>query len=111
LTPCPFCRKGKNVQTRVKACQGKLIWDLAPATFKVTQRSDKDPGNELQIWPWQSCIRPRKLVVILNLFFKKLNIGNVEERRRKTPGVTPHSFQLDSGHFLYIYGKWWEGMK
>jgi hypothetical protein len=49
--------------------------------------------------------------VILNLFFKKPNIENVEERRRKTPRVTPHSFQLDSGHFLYIYGKWWEGMK
>jgi len=35
-----------------KACQGKLLWDLALATLKVTGMSGKDPGNEPLISLW-----------------------------------------------------------
>ena len=73
-----------------KACQGKLLWDLAAATLKVTGMSGKVPGNEPLIWLRQSFIRPGKLVVDFEHVSKQPNIGNVEERRRKT-FESPHT--------------------
>jgi len=68
-----------------KACQGKLLWDLALATLKVTGMSGKDPGNEPLISLWWGCIRPGKLIVDFEHVFKQPSFENVEERRRRTP--------------------------
>jgi hypothetical protein len=82
LTPCPICRRGEKCSNREK-CQGKLLWDLVPATFKVTGISGKGPGNEPLIWLWRSYIRPGKLVLDFEHVFKEPSTGNVEEG--KTP--------------------------